>query len=296
MVAAFGASWTVGRTRCLLPCLADTVTRPDHEGGPVFGLLLEELRARLARDRIAWLLDFGDQPASPAMLMRGWRAVGPWGIASHRPPGAAEVGGTLPEGFRTSGEHSQTLIEGTRSLTADLWPSIERLTVEQGRSDRVSHARDVEYLSWRARNPLATYLYVTARRDAAPTAGGPVEGFLVVHRSRIDPDARGRPTPTSIVDVEATSDVVFRDLLEVTLRRLPAADVHVWTRDLAQRRQDLLLELGFNIDLPTGSLTADRHLPTLLICSTGVPPPAGFDELQRPGRWDVRGVCGRSWR
>src|ERR1700736_6610943 len=80
MLGAFGTRWQIGEDQVVLPCVGDTVIVPEHRGTSLFVKMLDRLIERLAVSRIPLLLDFGDQPAGPAMLMRGWKSIGPWPI------------------------------------------------------------------------------------------------------------------------------------------------------------------------------------------------------------------------
>ncbi|HEU0297875.1 MAG TPA: GNAT family N-acetyltransferase [Longimicrobium sp.] len=294
MIGAFGALWQApGGERMMLPCLADTVVEVSRRGGPLFARMLDELLARLRADRVPWLLDFGDQPAGAAMLMRGWKAVGPWAVAAATRQGPA-------------GEHRSWLyrplrdLRGTRSgvpIRTALRPAaatleaiaelVERLPPHPG----VRHVRDVEYLAWRGSNPLAQYFYLTAGPPRRP------EGYLVAHRARVDPQTRGRLAPTTIMECDATSDAVWMDLLEAAQSLLPGGVLLMWARDVAPARLDGLPALGFTLDAPTGRLTHDAHLPNLLVHPVAeLPPESPFARLDTPAAWDLRAVCGRSWR
>lgn len=291
MIGAFGACWEMpGLDRTMLPCLADTVVAPEHRGGPLFNRMLDELIARLHADGVPWLLDFGDQPAAPAMLMRGWQAIGPWAvaIAGREEPDAERrrwrgTGRTRLQGSR-SGAAMRPFQTARPSALAAMAAFVAQLQPGTG----VRHVRDAQYFTWRSRNPLARYFYLAA---------GPREpdGYLVAHRSRTD--AEEGPTPTTIVECEAARDDVWMDLLEAALSRLPGTVAIMWARDISPARLAGLGALGFRLDEPTGRLTRDAHLPNLLVRSTGaLAGSSPLAALASPSAWDLRAVCGRSWR
>jgi hypothetical protein len=164
------------------------------------------------------------------------------------------------------------------ALIADLEPSLPR----------VRHVRDAAYLAWRLRNPLADYQVLVAEGDG-------LDGYLLGHRTRVD-RADG-PTPTTIMDCEARSDAVWADLVAAALHRLPGGEVLMWARDLPPARRALLTELGMAMRAPQGRLTTDMQLPNLMVrsvCATA--PQSAFAVLGRPEAWDLRSICGRSWR
>lgn len=284
MVGVFGSRWEVGGERFTLPCLSDTVVYPEHRGGPLFTAMLDEVVALLRADGVPWVLDFGDQGAGPAMLLRGWREVGPWTQAALTREkavlsevewqGRSAVRGPrsgLPLRFLPAHDTSG-MAEVVRRLPAD-----GRLRVDRGE----------EYFRWRASNPLARYFHLVAGE-------GTPEGYLIGHRSGVDAEDGG--TPTTVVDVEATSDEVFADLVATAYEQLPGWEVLLWTRDLPSERVAVLLELGARLRPPTGRFTSDMFLPNLMVRRTGAPVPAALAELDRPETWDLRGVCGRAWR
>jgi hypothetical protein len=51
------------------------------------------------------------------------------------------------------------------------------------------------------------------------------------------------------------------------------------------------------IQVPTGRLTADIDFPNLLVCPTGAPCSGPtLSRLSDVSLWDLRAICGRSWR
>jgi hypothetical protein len=293
MIGAFGAYWEANsRDRMMLPCLADTVVATEHRGGPLFGRMLDELIDRLRADGVPWLLDFGDQPAGPAMLMQGWKAIGPWALAAARRerPIAERHSWTRRHRPRIRGSRSGIAILPTQTAHPSSLAAMAALVAQLPLGNGVRHVRDTQYLTWRYQNPLAHYFYLAAGLQE-------LDGYLVAHCSRVDPDAQGRPTPTTIIDCEATSDEVWIDLLEVALSLLPGSVVLMWARDVSPGRLAGLGPVGFELDEPTGRLTRDVHLPNLLVHSMGILAESSpFAKLDMPSAWDLRAVCGRSWR
>ena len=239
MVGGFGAAWAIGGQRVVLPCLADTVVAPRLRSGPLFADMLAELVDRLRADGVPWLLDFGDQPAGPALLMRGWVPIGPWTVAKAARSGAV-VGGaawrTAP-GTEWEGPRSGCAISPRGELDATTAEAMAGLVAGQPSPKRVRHVRDAEYFTWRAQNPLAHYYYLLARRD------GELRGYLVAHRTRVD--ALDGETPTTIVECEAADDDVWADLVSTSLRVLPGSVVLLWVRDLGAGRNAHLDALPF---------------------------------------------------
>ncbi|WP_338597085.1 GNAT family N-acetyltransferase [Saccharopolyspora sp. SCSIO 74807] len=290
MVGGFGACWQHGGDRVVLPCIADTVVAPDHRGGPLFGRMLDELTGMLRADGVPWLLDFGDQRAAPIMVMQGWQSVGPWAIATAERSDGAATGRLWAQARERElrAPRSGARIRTTATPEADLFREFGALAERNARATHIRHVRDAEYLSWRARNPLADYFYLTAHSDG-------LAGYLVGHRTRVD--ATDGHTPTTIVECEAVDDGVWLDLVEAAAGVLPGTTVLIWTRDIGADQRSSLPSLGFAHDEPSGRLTRDWHLPNLLVRSTGAEVhPDWLTGLHDPSRWDLRAVCGRSWR
>jgi GNAT superfamily N-acetyltransferase len=267
MAGAFGACWEAPNgDRMMLPCLADTVVDPHHAGGPLFAQLIDELVERLEADGVPWLLDFGDQPAAPAMLMRGWQAVGPWTLAVATPRGQTR--------------RSAAVVSRDVGETFDLIEDVPRPSA-------VRHVRELQYLAWRFKNPLARHYCLAVGSD----------GYLVAHRAIGDRDATGEVTPATILECEASDVDVWSDLVDAALSSLPGPVVHMWARDIGPERAAALAALGFELQEPTGRLTRDRHLPSLLVRATAeIEPASPFAGLDAAAAWDLRGTCGRSWR
>ncbi|MEU5029302.1 GNAT family N-acetyltransferase [Streptomyces milbemycinicus] len=283
MVGVFGSSWRAGDRRLVLPCVSETVIYPEHRGGPLFHLMLDEARALLREGGVPWLLDFGDQGAGPAMLLRGWREVGPWGQAALRRDKAVLTDMAWHQRPIAYGEASGLPLRCLPSTDiAAMAAVVRRLPVD----GRLRPDRDETYFRRRADNPLARYFHLVAGDDP--------QGYLIGHRSAVDTDEGD--TPTTIVDVEAMSDEVFADLVRTAYELLPGRVVLLWTRDLPPSRRTLLWELGAEPDEPVGRFTRDKFLPNLMIRETGAPVPRGLPDPDRAGSWDMRGVSGRAWR
>ncbi|MFE9004576.1 GNAT family N-acetyltransferase [Streptomyces sp. NPDC007875] len=284
MVGVFGACWEVAGERFMLPCLTDTVVAPRYQGSPLFRMLTDEVVARLRADGVPWLLDFGDQGAGPAMLMNGWRPIGPWAqavVKREKPLVAEWPWHELPA---TRGARSGLTIRPPAAVDAEAMAGlVARLPGGEGPRP----VRDAAYFRWRAANPLARYFHLVA-------GDGPIEGYLIGHRSGVDTD--DGETPTTIVDCEATSDEVFADLVEAALAWLPGAEVLMWVRDLPAVRVAALRALGAELDEPTGLFTRDMYLPSLMIRATGAEMPPALSDIDRPDGWNLSGVSGRAWR
>ncbi|MEU1528549.1 GNAT family N-acetyltransferase [Streptomyces fagopyri] len=286
MLGVFGSSWEVdGHGPVMLPCLADTVVAPAHRGGPLFGRMLDSLIGRLRADGVPWLLDFGDQPAGPAMLMNGWTAVGPWPVASAEREVALTTRGAWDDLEAVRGSRSGAVIRSVATSTADMPALASKLATDAG----VRVVRDERYFRWRGGNPLARYFHLVAESQGTV-------GYLIAHRTSVDTD--DGPTPTTIVECEAVDDDVWNDLVEAALATVPGKVVTMWVRDLSPSRVHGIESLGLSLTEPSGRLSQDIHLPKLVMRSTGVLDgrSSPLATLSSPSVWDMRGVSGRGWR
>lgn len=274
MVAGFGANWidSNGVTQ-QWPCVSDTLVSPIYRTKGLFMCLLNELIELAKQNGLDRLLDFGDQPAGIAMLLNGWKSVGPWGTAS------------LKKAFNLEG--SETWIDGNfqYSTTPNLELAVMLLSNAQNPASN-RHLIDKNYLTWRFANPLAKYYFLEYTH-------GSDKGFLVGHRTVTD-QAEGN-TPTTITDCAATSQLVWQQLIEKAVQSLPGREILVWLKGLSREKIDVLSSMGFCQKNITGQLTKDHVLPNLMMMKTDglVDTDSQFVELDN---WDFTGICGRSWR
>lgn len=99
------------------------------------------------------------------------------------------------------------------------------------------------------------------------------------------------------MDCEAAADETWADLIEQALNWLPGREVLMWARELTPGRFALLNDMGMKVKYPNGGLTANGDLPNLLIFPTGAPFTCQtLAGLNNPSLWDLRAICGRSWR
>jgi Acetyltransferase (GNAT) domain len=286
MVGAFGASWEVrGFGRVMLPCLADTMIESRCRGGSLYSSMLHELIEKLRVDGIPWLLDFGDQPAAPAMLMRGWKSIGPWAVAVSRVSQAAVVydSSIWSRAPSIRGRRSNIVIQPTVAVNG---ASMAEFFSQFQRAGHIHHVCDRSFFAWRFQNPLARYFYLIAQSRK-------LEGYLVAHQSAIQ-DAT---LPITITECESVSDEIWVDLVEAAVHLLRGSEVIMWARDISATRVSGLESLGFGLNEPSGQLTKDLELPNLLVHSNiNLPASSVLASLDSRVAWDLRFVCGRSVR
>lgn len=273
MVGAFGACWSSQDGAIhMLPCLSDTVLAPEARGTDIFMALIDHLTERLRSDGIGWLLDFGDQPAAPALQLRGWRRVESWAVAER--PADTNVGLAEP-------------VPGL-DITIEPRPDFAELAVlsaAQSYRGRFRHRRETAYFEWRHGNPLAEHTYVLAHRSNR------LQGFMLAHRSK---SLTAHFSPITVVDHASTDDIVWKALLTKTMRSFEKEHLSISLRELSAPQSAMLTENGFRIKRPSGHVTRDLDLPHLIVLPLSErPKPSG---LNLPEAWDLSATCGRSWR
>ena len=284
MVGAFGASWQdADSNRTLMPCLADAVVTHEHRGGTLFRAMVENLTERMKRDGLPWLLDFGNGLAAPALVLHGWRRIGPWPIVtapSRSAPSPSAVWHEIPHHV---GPRSGVTLTASDAVDPGAMADAARL-YDHDRSRR-RHVYDAEYLSWWHRNPMSRRFCLTAETPK-------LAGYLVAQRPI---DTTDTCSDTTILDCVAASDALWIDLMDHAAAHLPGPRVLMWLRDCDPARVDALDRLGFAVQRPTGRVTKDWALPDMLIQHTGArtTEDAGIFD---PTAWNLRAVCGRSWR
>ncbi|MFD9389294.1 GNAT family N-acetyltransferase [Streptomyces sp. NPDC060000] len=286
MIGVFGSLWEHEGRTYMLPCLTDTIVSLEHRGGPLFLAMTDEVAKRLEADGVPWLLDFGDQYATPAMIMAGWTQIGPWGQAVlMRETALFEEDSPWSRLPAARGARSGEVVRAVSAPDAEAMAGLVRRLPH---SSGIKVARNADYFRWRAANPLARYFHLEVGDDE-------LRGFLIGHRAAVDTD--DGHTPTTIVDCEATTDDIFADLAAFALEHLPGRELLMWTRDLSPERVGILRDLGTGFQEPALRFTDDLFLPNLVVRETGAGPCAPAPELMRtPDFWHVYGVSGRAWR
>lgn len=284
MLGAFGASWDVaGRAPIVIPCLADAVLLPELRGTDLFRRMVDALLGWLRQEQLPWLVDFGNGEAAVALMLHGWASIGPWsvGTAARQRPITDDTWWSAQPIAR--GRRTGEAIVASRTVDAN---AVAAMAARARRSPTtLRHVRDAGYFAWWFANPLARYFFLCS-------CGGQPRGTLVAHHGLDRYDA---PSPTTILDCEAESDALWLDLVELAVQRLPGTNVRLWLRDLPAERRDRIADVGLTARHPSGRLTRDHDLPNMLLTTTGAPPSIDLD-VRLAESWDLRGICGRSWR
>lgn len=153
------------------------------------------------------------------------------------------------------------------------------LVARPGHDGRMTHVRDRAFFDWRYRNPLARYRFLYREDDG-------LEGYLVLHARRFK-----HPGEVSIVDCEAMSGAVRRELLQAATACAEANTITVWSATLSEPERGDLETAGFR--LFNDARGASGYLPQLYLAAlTGAAADAGFVrdgwDLSDMASWDLR--------
>jgi len=144
----------------------------------------------------------------------------------------------LDEGQTRQGqsENSRLFISTTPDPPA-MAELVERLSYD----GRLRHIRDKEYFSWRFKNPSRDYRFIFWKEDF-------LKGYIVLQGYFPDNQRRGK---VNIVDWEATSTPVLKELLGTAIRQGKFEELFSWTATLSAEKKAILAEAGFKPMQPT---------------------------------------------
>jgi hypothetical protein len=276
LAAAHGSMWSAGGHDELVPCLGDLIVAEDLRGSDVFGLLLDAAAAQLTDDGHRFAFDFASGRYVPFMVMRGWRGLGPFTVAdrSADTTGARASRGPFAK-HRPFREFKPGSL-GELETSSEPRPSAMAALVDRvGGDDRLRRRRDEAFLEWRFINPLVEYRFVYA-------GGEILDGYVVLGAYRFADVA----SPVFIVDLEASSDTVRRQLL-AGVAGIDFPLLRAWPRPGTDDEADLE-STGFIIDRPTGRPTADLYRPTVLVRQLGADATIGPATVGHAADWDAR--------
>ena len=109
---------------------------------------------------------------------------------------------------------------------------VERLPYD----GRLRHIRDQEYFSWRFKNPFRDYRFVFWKEDF-------LRGYLVLQGHLPNDQNRGK---VNIIDWEATSTPILKELLGTAIRRGKFGHLFSWTATLSTEKRTILADAGFS--------------------------------------------------
>jgi hypothetical protein len=114
--------------------------------------------------------------------------------------------------------------------------SMADLVLRLGGADRVRHVRDRDYFEWRFKNPLCSYRFLYWKAPA-------LQGYLVL-QVWLNPK---RPRTVHIVDWEATTPTVAKDLLKTALLLGNFELIKIWSGAFSDQMLQLLDKEGFRL-------------------------------------------------
>ena len=295
----------------VIPCFGDTVVSPEFRGRRLLTPLTELAIATLEKMGYHYLLGVSNIPATyfhllklgwkPAVyympqqrfswrlrwLSRGYRLarrlpiVADWASAIRQKTSQSRsIMFAKDDGVFADLDENSASGEPSISVATDARPeAMADLIRRLGGDGRIRQVRDVPYLDWRYKNPHADYRFFFH--------GYPeIRGYVVVHSRRFD-NFGG----VNLVDWEATTSDVRRDLLRAALNWGRFKSVTTWSQGLQDETLNLLHKEGFRSKNEWEAVKAYR--PGILIRSFST---QNYDESAIVGRrclfrgddWDLR--------
>ena len=272
MRGMYGAKWQFGQQyqTSIVPCAGDLVIHPDHRNRGLFTYLMSVAMDDLSQCGHKYVFNLS---ASPKTLISslgiGWHSIGSLQTMYWLSESYNQWNYPSKRFFLSSDENdhpfhsldrnnSKDLSEVSQNVSIDCSPKPEEMAELLDRinnNDRIKHVRDQQYFKWRFQNPLSQYrfLYWNDTR---------LEGYIVLQTSVYTDNICW----ISIVDIEASSEIVLRDLLNSAINFGKFGFITIWTSTLKEDINSLLIKTGFKI-LKKKIGVADAR-PTVLVGST----------------------------
>ena len=272
MRGMYGAKWQFGEPHqsLIILCAGDVVIHPDHRNRGLFTYLMSVAMKDLSQCGHRYVFNLSASPKTLiSSLGMGWHSIGSFQTMYWLSESYNQWNYSSKRFFLSSDEndhpfHSldknifRELNEVSPNVSIDCSPKPEEMAELVDRinnNDRIKHVRDQQYFKWRFRNPLSRYrfLYWNDTR---------LEGYIVLQTS-VYTDNICR---VSIVDIEASSETVLRDLLNSAINFGNFRFITIWTSTLKEDINSLLKNIGFKI-LNKKIGVADAR-PTVLVGAT----------------------------
>jgi GNAT superfamily N-acetyltransferase len=145
----------------------DTATHPDFQGKGIFSLLTRAALDEL-KNEVDFVFNTPNDQSLPGYLKMGWREVGrvPVSVRVRRPLRLLTVLSPLRRFSHQIDEAPEASARPARDVLHEEGEAVPQLLEVQGpKENRLSTARDIEYLRWRyGSTPHLTYLAITDTR------------------------------------------------------------------------------------------------------------------------------------
>lgn len=119
----------------------------------------------------------------------------------------------------------------------------------------IRHVKDEQYFNWRFQNPLSDYRFLFWEN-------GRLEGYFVLY-TKLGP--HNDDAWAYIVDWEATSIAVWKDLLRALIQWGSFKELFLWSQTLPEDVKTLLKESGFTFIEKTGSMYQEVRGENILV-------------------------------
>lgn len=305
MCAYFGSLWEAGNAMQVVPCGAELIIAPAHRGR---GLTRQMLRfEELAEVGFPVAFSLSAVPkVAPRFIALGGRLVSHVGtlerqtrlswathpvqrvvgkaracasalqeIGPRKSNGAKACAARRAEAFARFDQRAEE--QPACAFTVAHKPRARAMAALIARLDwdgALRHRRDETYFAWRYDNPLSDYRFLFAGEEA-------LEGYLVLQAARY-----GASGPVRIVDWEATSEGLKRQLLEAALELGAFGHVIAWSFGLSRKSRETLAALGFAPGAEKGH--NGMSVMVKLLDDTLSEPTLGGRSLLDPAHWQYR--------
>jgi hypothetical protein len=308
MRGIFGTAWDVPGigAQATAPCAADLVIDPDHRDPGLYQELGAAAFAEIDRLGYPYLLNLTANPENyvASILTQGWVAAGSHKILTRQTTAGRSGAGLISrvasssrayrlarrvlgvgrrvrervdvDAFRTLDRQAARAGSRLPITMSDVVDSEElaAFVARSGPSVRLRHVRNVEYLSWRYRNPRSAYRVVTW--------GKGLEGYLVLQNTA------GRRR-VAIVDWEAEDRDVLKGLLEFAVQHGRFSNLRIWSACLPDFTVGLLQDNNFVDVFTEGTLRyAGRFLVRPMKAADGDADPFRSLDVAKMSNWDLR--------
>ena len=276
----FGIQWEGGipTQRSIALYADDLVIAPAHRNRGLIPRIMAAAFKDLAKRGYQYAFNLSAGPITLlSSLSTGWRSVGSmqpmcqrsWRVAlrssrdrliTRFPTLSRGINGPLhrpsqrrqrsfadrdTEEFRRTDLHSPSILFEPVPRCSAMAELVERI----GGCGRIRHVRDREYFEWRFQNPLSQYRFLFCAKTR-------LEGYLVLQEYT---SAYADREVVNIVDWEATSVAVQRELLQAAVSLTADRRLMIWSVSLPRQATAVLDEKGFKLERTPESATQQRR-------------------------------------
>lgn len=249
----FGAKWHIGHNAGPLTilCAGDLVIDPEHRSRGIFNGLMTKALDDVSKSGHKYVFNTSASKVTLiGSIAMGWRSIGSLETMYWSAGPRGKWNYPNKRFFRSSSERdhpfhfldkkiSKDSDEVSPYVSIDYLPKpreMAELVTRLKHNGHISHVRDQQYFEWRFQNPLSHYRFLYWRDKK-------LEGYLILQTSAYTDNIGW----VSILDLEASSEHVCKDLIIATLRSCEFCYIRIWTSTLPEDTKAILKDCGFKI-------------------------------------------------